>query len=360
MIRILNMLIAALFFLFGAEKSWSQARSETELIHRLLSQLQSQNGVLHLHEHVAYATLWEAVLRHPNPDEVKNLIQHPDRLKAFDPVYNENFVKDFDRVVVKGLAQEIHWGDIQLARFELQPMVLTRDLAGLDKIINNRFHGYILVEDRLTRRRYVISFRDMLWMGEHWYGAHLLNILEADSFDEFLFKQEEERKPKVPKPPPPETPAEPPVPENPLAINVEAYYAQEEPPESPEPPGEISERLYFRGQFDEEIEVELYLRGRKGACPEISCFWEGMYKFLDRHEFIKLKITRAPDGTFLMKEQPELGIMELVEEGEELYGDWISTRDGTGYDVFFRRKTDIQPEDYTRMDQIMQFGPWSD
>src|SRR5690606_19971024 len=66
----LYILDGALAFLAGGRPSWGQAISETDLMIRLLAQFQSQNGVLHLREHIAYGSLWEAVLRHPNPDEV--------------------------------------------------------------------------------------------------------------------------------------------------------------------------------------------------------------------------------------------------------------------------------------------------
>src|SRR5690606_11189676 len=102
-----------------------QARSEQDLMLRLLAQLQSRNGVLHLAEHMDYGRLWEAVLRHPQPEEVQELLAQPDKLKVFDPVYNLDYVRDFDRVVAKGGRLGIHWQDIRLARFELQPMVLT-------------------------------------------------------------------------------------------------------------------------------------------------------------------------------------------------------------------------------------------
>ncbi len=355
----LYILAGALAFLAMGIPARGQARSEEDLMIRLLAQLQSQNGVLHLREHIDYGRLWEAVLRHPEPEEVSELLAQPDKLKVFDPVYNEHFVRDFDRVIVKGLGMGIHWRDIMLARYELQPMVLTRDLKGLDKIIHNRFHGYMLVEDQLTRKRYVISLRDIIWMGELWFGAHVLNILEASSFDEFLEKQYEERNPR-PKAPDTLKPEIPTGPKDPLAIDVEAFYAQEEEPESLESPGEVAERFYFRGHFDGEEEVELYLRGRKGSCPETSCFWEGMYKFLDREEFIRLRVTKEAPGQFLMKEDPELGWMELEWTGDELTGEWISTRDGTGYDVWLGLKQNILPDDYQRMDKIMKFGPWSD
>lgn len=352
-------LTGALALLATGIAARGQARSEQDLMLRLLAQLQSRNGVLHLAEHMDYGRLWEAVLRHPQPEEVQELLAQPDKLKVFDPVYNLDYVRDFDRVVAKGGRLGIHWQDIRLARFELQPMVLTRDLKGLDKIIHNRFHGYMLVEDQLTRKRYVISLRDIIWMGEFWFGAHVLNILEAASFDEFLQKQFEERNPRPLKA---DTvkPAPPPEPRNPLAIDVDAYYAMEEETAFREAPGEIAERFYFRGQFDGEQEVELYIRGRKGSCPEKSCFWEGMYKFLDRDEFIRLEISREAPGEFLMEESSELGWMELQWAGQELTGEWISTRDGTGYEVWFQLESGISQEDYRRMDNIMKHGPWSD
>lgn len=90
--------------------------------------------------------------------------------------------------------RDSHWRDLLIARFELEKAMLPRELVGLEKIIPYRLQGYIFVQDLLTRKIYCISIKDVHGFNNQWYGGRIVNILEAESIEEYYEKLAAERK----------------------------------------------------------------------------------------------------------------------------------------------------------------------
>ncbi len=363
-----------IFFLLAAvwvakaETTGAQAKTEQVHISYLLASMSSQNSAIHARLYPVFDTLYMYLEKHNPQSEVANLRADLAKLQKFDPGYNPQILYDFDYVIKKGIDSGIHWHDIILAGYELQKTPLTRSLAGLDKIMELRFHGFIFVEDMLTRRRYCIGVKEIECIKGKWYGGHLINILEAKTIDEYYAKVVIERK-KLLHPElfvqAKDTAAAEDEPETTVADNEEedannflkmSQYIEEDKPKEKKTSRQVSERFYYTGMFDNEIPVELYIRGLKGNCPEISCSWEAMYKFRDHDEFIKLIVERTPEGKWLMTEDPDVGALELELHDGKFTGVWISLKDKTEYDVIFNEKKAVKSSKLFDMDDIIENG----
>jgi hypothetical protein len=300
----------------------------------------------------------------PNPNETKkvlNLLQNPQRLQQYDPVYNSELGKDFDMVYKKGKDSGIHWTDIVMARYELEKMMLPRELIGLNKVMPIRLQGYIFVEDMLTRQRYIIYVKDVFTLRDKWYGGHLVNVLEAETIDEYISKLAAEKQMEREKLLAQMYGS---IDEEPVADTVKpikeksvlAIENEEEEEEEKERSGDVAERKYYTGTFDNETQVELYIRGMKGGCPETVCSWEAMYRFRDMDEYIKLEVTRGADGSWVFNEEPEVGTMELHLNDKKFTGSWMSLKDKTEYVVDLTEKEEVKGKKLMKMDDIMENG----
>ena len=116
---------------------------------------------------------------------------------------------------------------------------------------------------------------------------------------------------------------------------------------------EILDRKFYRGKFDNEISVQLYVRHIKGGCPEIICAWDALFKFGDQDEFVPMEVSRTPDGKWLFTE--ELVGMELVLNGEQYSGSYDSSSDKTEYEVKFSEAT-ISNKRLEAMDAQLDLG----
>ena len=336
-----------IILLFGCKAEYGYAQAKTEQVHItfLLASMQSQNSSVHSRLYPEFDTMFMHIEKHNPQTEVMNLRSDLTKLQKFDPAYNNELLRDFDFVIKKGTDSGLHWRDIILAGYELHKTPLTKNLIGLDKIMELRFHGFVFVEDMLTRRRYCIAVKDVECMKGKWYGGHLINILEAKTIDEYHAKLVIERKKALH----PELFA---VVKDTSAITMNVEERDED--EDEKPRKEVVERLYYTGMFDNEIPVELYIRGLKGDCPERSCYWEAMYKFQDHDEFTKLIVERMPDGKWLFTEDPDVGSMELDLNDGKFTGVWISLKDKTEYEVTFSEKKEVRSRKLLQMDDVIE------
>ncbi len=345
--HVYRLVFILIIFSCKAEHSHAQAKSEKVHISFLLAGMQSQNSSVHSRLYPEFDTMFMHLEKHSPQTEVANLRADLTKLQKFDPAYNPELLRDFEYVIKKGIDSGLHWRDIILAGYELHKTPLTRNLIGLDKIIELRFHGFIFVEDMLTRRRYCIAVKDVECMKGKWYGGHLINILEAKTIDEYQAKLVIERKKMLH----PELFVT--VKDTSTNIIVKTDDEDEEEDEN-KPRKDVVERIYYTGMFDNEIPVELYIRGIKGDCPAVSCSWEAMYKFQDHDEFIKLIVERAPDGKWLFTEDPDVGSMELDLSGDKFTGVWISLKDKTEYEVSFTEKKEVRSKKLFEMDDVIE------
>lgn len=346
----------------------AQANTEEVQVGRILQALQAGGSDLFTQLFVPFDTLYLAAQKFTDPDpnvmrKVSNLLQNPQKLQQFDPVFNPQMVADFNGVLKKGKDSGLHWGDMTMARYELEKMMLPRELIGLTSIMPMRMRGYIFVEDMLTRRRYVIDVSDIYMFRNKWYGGRLVNVLEAESIDDYLEKHAAERRMAKDK------------------LLLEMYGEDttgtatadtvkprvmkndgdddDDDEDKKETRKDIVERKYYTGTFDNETKVEMYIRGMKGPCPEPACSWEAMYRFQDMDDYIRLEVTRAPDGTFIFNEEPEVGVMELKLSGDKFTGTWISLKDKTEYEVNFTEKKEVKGSKLFKLDEIMEDGEFS-
>lgn len=354
------MIISGLF----ASKCLAQAPSEEVQVGRILLSLQDQSQDKYIGLFLPVDTLYKLVqeIVPANENDAKkldNIKSDPNKLRQFDPAFNPDIVAGYNATLIKGKDSGVHWSDLIMARYELEKMMLPRELIGLSQLMPIRLQGYIFVEDQLTRRRYTINVKDIYNIKGKWYGGRVINVLEADNIDEYLDKLAAEKK--IDK-------------EKLLGMmysnsdeNTDASDSSklvvkkatennddEDEDEKKKPTKDIVERKLYKGTFDNETAVELYIRGMKGDCKETVCSWQAMYRFQDMDDYIKLVVTRNPDGTWVFTEDPEVGVMDLKLVGDKFKGTWTSLKDKTEYDVDLTEKKEVKSKKLFELDDIME------
>jgi hypothetical protein len=374
-------LFILLFISIAAQSNvLSQARSEEELMTQLLQSMQTQNSAVHTTLFPPFDTLM-AHLRTQDPAAVKTLLANPAKLQKYDPVFNADIAADYEAVIKKGKDSSLHWNDMIMARYELERMIVTRDIAGIDKIMTRRMQGHYIVEDMLTRRRYVITVKDIMEIKGKWYGGHMVNVLPAENIEEYYEKLAIERKMDKMKmlaemygadqdTTAPATavattntastaPAPKPAKERTgLEIDTDEFN-EEENPKKAKRTKEIVERKVYVGTFDKHTNVEMYIRGYKGPCPEVVCYWEAIYKFEDMEEYIKLEVTKLPDGTWQFTEEPDIASMEMKLDKGRLKGEWMSSKDRTEYDMDLNELTEVTNRKLFMLDDVIDNELWA-
>jgi len=344
----------------------AQQATEKDLIHEILISLQTGDDSMYASLFPTYKLIAEEAYKF-QPDsaqmerinKLRNNLRH---VRNFDPEMNPKIIDMMNFVRQKGSDSGVHWGDILIAKFELDKQRLPYELIGFELIAPIRMQGYIFIRDMLTRRRYGIAVRDIFLINDKWYGGAVLNILEASSaaeyeeslaieareleylmkakrlglLDSIMAAKDSIRKNK---------------------LYPTGYEDEEEEDEGLTMYKEIMERKVYTGYFDKTIEVELYIRSIKGSCPETICSWEAMYKFGDLDEYIILEVDRKPDGTFVFAED-ELGLMELQLKGNTFTGTWTSVRDKTEYEAYLKEKVEIRDRKLFKLDKTFEELLW--
>ncbi len=346
--------------------AFGQTKSEALQVGEILSSLQSGNVGTYLSLFPSYDSLLLKKLYTSNDTvALATFGANPAKLRQYDPVFNIEIQKDFETVLKKGRDSSLHWRDIVMARYELERMIVTRDMRGIDKIIQVRLQGYIMIEDMLTRKHYIIAVKDIMGIDGLWYGGHVVNVLEAETIDEYYDKLAAERKIEKQKlmallypndEVDADTVKQAPKPQK---SNLDIASEEEEPEEedkTPDGPKEVSARTFYTGTFDYQTKVELYIRGLKGNCPDTVCYWEAIYRFQDQDEYIKLDVTKKADGTWVFDEEPDVGSMELTLKEGRFTGTWISNKDRTEYEVNLKEKKEVKGSKLEEMDSVIASG----
>jgi len=348
--------------------AYAQAASEKELVYKIVD-------ILRAGDDSSYAALFPtfkmmsdmAATYQPRDsfqiERINRIRVNMRHLQQFDPEYNPRIIDRMNFVRKKGADSGVHWGDILIAKYELDKQRLPRELIGFELIAPIRMQGYIFIRDMLTRRRYGITVKDVYMMDGKWYGGAVLNILEASNeaeYEEALAIEEKELKKLM-------IYKQQGLLDSVLAardsIRKSKLYAgvtdeDEEEDATGEPLyKDIAERKLYTGYFDKQVEVELYIRFIKGTCPEAICSFEAMYKFGDLDEYIILEVERKPDGTFVMTEE-ELGVMELKLQGDTFTGTWTSVKDKTEYEAYLKEKEEIRDRKLYKLDKTYEESRW--
>jgi len=346
-------------------------QSEALLVGDLLNSLMYQDTITYSTYFPDFDTLWKKVIEYKPIDEktseeINHLRQHPEKVQQFDPYFNPLINKSFFYVVNKGNDSGIHWHDIVLLRYELKKIKLTRDMVGYELISPLRFRGFIFVEDMLNRKTYCIAVNEMQNMDNYWYGGQIINILPANTLDEYLAKEFAERRRK-------QRLQDMGVTEDELAAS-EAQKKKEaqkqamannplmvsmgDDDDDKKVRKEVMDRKYYVGTFDNDIKVKLYVRYIKGNCPGGVCSWEAIYKFGDQEDYIKLDVEMKPDSTWEFTEDPPIGGMDLKLKGKTYTGTWMSSDNETGYDVRMSQ-LDVPPARIKELDDIIEKGDYA-
>lgn len=347
--------------------AYAQAASEKELVYKIVDILRSGSDSSYAAIFPTFKMMADLAATYQPRDSfqmerINKIRLNMRHLQQFDPEYNPAIVSRMNFVRKKAADSGVHWGDILIAKYELDKQRLPYELIGFELIAPIRMQGYIFIRDMLTRRRYGIAVRDIYMMGDKWYGGTVLNILEASNeaeYEESLAIEEKELKKLM-------IYKERGLLDSVLAardsIRKSKLYAGAGVDDEDEEAErtlykDIADRKLYTGYFDKQVEVELYMRFIKGPCPEAICSFEAMYKFGDLNEYIILEVERKPDGTFVMTEE-ELGVMELKLEGNTFTGTWTSVRDKTEYEAYLKEKEEIRDRKLYKLDKTYEETVW--
>ncbi|NDC41810.1 MAG: hypothetical protein EBZ77_09710, partial [Chitinophagia bacterium] len=362
------------------------ARTEAELMNNVLSCLRTKDTVGYYNLFPPFDTLWAMVIDNPanSPEAVQqlnNLKAHPTILIDFDPFYNKEIMGRFARVLRKGEDSGLQWGGIVMQRYELQKQGVAPGMEGISLIAPERFKGFMFVRDLMSSTTFCITIKEIQKINDFFCGGQVLNVMEANSIDEYLAKEEAERRwlarlqrmaaaaaadsARKDSAKSDTLLGSQPVPIDSFAKdtgvasdsthrNKSALYAI--PPaedEGVKTKREVVDRKLYKGKFDEEIPVELYVRYMRDANGKVTN-WDGLYKFGDMQEFVKLDVTKK-DGIWTMEEP--VATMEL-ELNEKVYtGSWTNGSTQTGYDAELKQ-VELPQQKAMDLDYILENGIW--
>jgi ribosomal protein L12E/L44/L45/RPP1/RPP2 len=328
---------------------YGQAKTESLLIDKFLESVREQDVNKYIKNFVSFDSILQPMVANYQPQTLRDsarhthLLQHQPILQQFDPQLTQHVAINFNNVLKKGIDSGIHWKSAILVRYELKKMLLPKQLIGFELIAPVRLEGFVFVQDLLTQRVYAMAVTNILKLkDEKWYGGEVVNILEAKTIDEYIAKSNWERKHGGKKA---------------LAAHVNKKKNTAEDDEEEEDkqntPKEVIARKYFKGYFDSELEVELYIHYLKDDCPDV-CSWQAIYRLQDFDNFLNLKVEKTKDGKWLFYEEPEVGVMELEVKEGGLVGTWMSLKDRTEYDVELYEKKEVIPAQLFQMDKILE------
>jgi hypothetical protein len=222
------------------------------------------------------------------------------------------------------------------------------------------------MQDLLTRREYCIALKDIHGFNNQWYGGRIINIIPAESIEEYYEKLAYEKKAlkntlmaqmyaaadtagqaedsAV-------VAAKKKLDEKKKAAAIAA--AEEEDENSNEITTQVVDRKLYKGTYDKEIGLELYVRSLKGKCPQPVCAWQALYKFSDRDEWVKLVVTKG-EGNKLIFTEEDAGVLELNFSGGRAIGEWSSFKDKTSYEVELSEKKEVKNRKLFQLDDILE------
>lgn len=326
----------------------AQVLSEGEVVEMLVRSLQTKDSRIYTDLFPQTDTIAEWVLQYAEKasesyERMKHLKENYDAKLEFDARIKDEAVKGFDDFVKKGTALGIHWDEIVFVRYELEKIRRGRDLI-TEKISPVRFLGYVFVKDMRNRRTYAFTVFDIMQVNDRWYGGELAQIFEASSKEEFEKELAAERKR---------------IRNRELGIVDSSDLAGkkrafDENDERKPKMKEIVDRKFYKGKFDNEIVVQLYVQHIKGDCPEAACSWEALFKFGDQDDYVRMEVSRTAEGKWLFSE--ELGGMELKLDGKHYTGSYASASDKTEYEVKLI-ETDVSQKKVEALDELLSQQP---
>lgn len=368
------------------------ARTEGELLGRVLTCLKHKDTVSYFYLFPPFDTMWGMVIKNDDKSpeaqkELAQLRQHPTILIDLDPYYNNNIIARFAHVLGKGEDSGIQWSGIVMQRYELHKAGITRGLEGLHRIAPERFTGYMFVRDLLTSSTYCITVAEIQKVNGYYVGGQVFNVLEARTYDEFIDKEIREREWKAKKHNIGVTTTDDKKDSSKTALNFPkdtlASLLSAEPTAAPpvskdkvdsvkykrnlllstgvvdDDPNkmrkEVVDRKYYKGKFDEEIPVELYVRYMKDAKGRVNN-WDALYKFGDMPKYVKMDVSKDNDGKWQFEEA--VAVLELELSGKIYTGSWTNGITQTGYEAELNQ-VDLSQKKSEELDYILENKTWA-
>ena len=331
--------------------------TEVDLMNSVVQCLSNKDTLSYFYLFPPFDTLWHKVMHNTDhsPEaekQLNNLREHPQGLIDFDPFYNHQILAHFVYILNKGEDSGVHWNSIVIQRYELQKESLTQNLAGYDRIAPEQFKGYLFIRDLLGRLTFCITIKEIQKIDGLYFGGQVINILEASSIDQFLAKEIKEREYFA-------WLATHPILDTPKRDSTKNDSLEEAEGKKKEDEDktrkEVVDRKYYEGKFDDEIPVKLYVRYMKDMRTGKVMSYDGLYKFGDQKDFVKLEITRNAEGKWTMDDDPPVGSLELVLKDKIYTGTWSNNDNGAGYDAVLKQ-TDIAPTKLEELDNILDRG----
>ncbi|MBS1781598.1 MAG: hypothetical protein JSS78_00880 [Bacteroidetes bacterium] len=343
------MLRTFLLLLCFLAPAWVQAQmlSEKDIVESLVRSLQTKDATLYsdLFPQTDSLINWTLHSTNKQSDLYKQMLYLQNNYAAkqdFDSAVHKKATDEFLEFVRKGNAEEIHWDRIVFVRYELEKIRQGRDFLS-QQISSLRFLGYVFVKDMLNRKTYGFTIFDIMQVNGFWYGGELSNIFESSNKEEFENARSAEKKRAH---------------DEALGIvdsnaNAPKKYSFDDNDARRPKLKEIIERKFYKGKFDNEIPVQLYVRYIKGGCPEIACAWDALFKFGDQDDYVRMEVSRNSEGKWQFSE--ELGGMELKLDDKIYTGAYASNSDKTEYDVKLT-ETEISIKKIQALDEQLDKG----
>lgn len=347
LIRKFICLFVSLFLLSGIIKA--QVPNEAALIENLVYTLQNKDSHTYadLFPSIDSMSSWILQKADRNSEVYQKMVNFKENYFArqdFDSSVYAEADKGFKDFLKKTKPFDIRWSEVVLVKYELENIRRGRGLLS-EKIVPKRFLGYVMIKDMHSRRVFTFTIYDILQVNSFWYGGELVNIFEASSKDEFETKLAEAKKK--------EMLALAGIVDSSSTDSTKKLGALDEADTKNSMLKEVVDRKYYKGKFDNEIPVVLYVRYIKGGCPEEVCSWEALFKFGDEDEYIKMEVTRSEDGKWQFSEDE--GGMELVLKDKIFTGTYASNGDQTEYEVKLT-EAPISDKKVQMFDEIFELG----
>lgn len=336
---------------------------EQVLVYQIVSCLQAKDEQCYIRLFPDTDTLSQLILRAADKGSAafhtaQQMQQDGSGMMQADSSQRARLTARFDTLIAFGEKHlNLNWNAITPMRFELQKMHQTRDKF-LEKLAPNRYRGYVFVLDQQSGKSYGISIEDILEINSAWYGGWLGAILPGSTIEEFeaYYQVLRRRQHLGQQGLYDKSPAEQKQDNedrNELKIAVDTL-------ENSKTQKIVAERHLYSGQFDQEINVQLYIRTLQGGCPgnaDGNCLYDAIYKFGDQDQWIKLAVHKNADGSWHFDEIPEAGTMDLELVGGSMTGEWTAADGQTGYNV---RLSEIEPsaKKVQYMDEILLKEQW--
>lgn len=340
-------------------KKIKEDRTERGLVYRVLGALRDKDAHSYVQLFPDLDTFATLVMEQVDSNsgkfyEMMALQENATQLLRRDSLVSARLAARFDSLIRRGEAIGIDWKSTVPLRYELFQKSKTRDTL-LEKLMPERFVGYAFFMDMSSRQTYCVTLSDLFKLKGRWYGGQLGNLFAAKSVDEYLAAARQNQRgfgspyfifiPQG-KFDPEEKKADTPIAQKPRS------YSQVVTPDAPED-GLVLERKYYKGFFDEEIPVQLYIRYLKGNCDTPPCLFEAIYLFGQELDYITLQVTKEADGTWVFTDPKSGATMELTLEGKTYTGDWLLDMSQNGYDVEMK-EVDSSPVTLQKLDGVVK------